>query len=71
VLLLPYAFSLYVPILLGFLAQRIQRNLQLPDEQGLAFFTVSAVQCNVNRIAVSMTAALQFSRRVQRVRRRR
>lgn len=41
VLLLPYAFSLYVPILLGFLAQRIQRNLQLPDERGLAFFTVS------------------------------
>jgi heme oxygenase len=44
VLLLPYAFSLYVPILLGFLVQRIQRNLQLPDVQGLAFFTVSAMK---------------------------
>jgi hypothetical protein len=41
VLLLPYAFSLYVPILLGFMAQRIQRSLQLPDGKGLAFFTVS------------------------------
>lgn len=43
VLLLPYVFSMYVhiPILLGFLAQRIQRTLQLPDQQGLAFFTVS------------------------------
>lgn len=41
VLLLPYAFSLYVPILLGFMAQRIQKNLQLPDDRGLAFFTVS------------------------------
>lgn len=41
VLLLPYAFSLYVPILLGFMAQRIQKNLQLPDEKGLSFFTVS------------------------------
>lgn len=40
VLLLPYAFSLYIPILLGFMAQRIQKNLQLPDEKGLAFFTV-------------------------------
>lgn len=41
VLLLPYAFSLYIPILLGFMAQRIQKNLQLPDDRGLAFFTVS------------------------------
>jgi heme oxygenase len=41
VLLLPYMFSMHIPILLGFLAQRIQRTLQLPDQQGLAFFTVS------------------------------
>ena len=39
-LLLPYAYSLYVPILLGFMAQRIQKNLKLPDEKGLAFFQV-------------------------------
>lgn len=39
-LLLPYAFSMYIPILLGFMAQRISRTLQLPDEKGLAFFTV-------------------------------
>jgi heme oxygenase len=48
VLLLPYAFSLYIPILLGFMAQRIQKNLQLPAEKsgdipGLAFFTVSSM----------------------------
>jgi heme oxygenase len=43
VLLLPYVFSMHIPILLGFLAQRIQRTLQLPDQQGLAFFTVSTV----------------------------
>lgn len=42
VLLLPYVFSMHIPILLGFMAQRIQRTLQLPDEQGLAFFSVSA-----------------------------
>lgn len=41
VLLLPYVFSMHIPILLGFMAQRIQRTLQLPDKQGLAFFTVS------------------------------
>lgn len=39
--LLPYVFSMHIPILLGFLAQRIQRTLQLPNKQGLAFFTVS------------------------------
>jgi len=43
VLLLPYVFSMHVPILLGFLGQRIQRTLQLPDNQGLAFFNVSGV----------------------------
>jgi heme oxygenase len=52
-LLLPCAFSLYVPILLGFMARRIQQSLQLPDEQGLSFFTVSgsvncSVKCNMN-----------------------
>jgi heme oxygenase len=41
-LLLPYVFSLHVPILLGFLGRRIQTALQLPDARGLAFFTVSA-----------------------------
>lgn len=41
-LLLPYVFSMHIPILLGFLGQRIQRTLQLPDKQGLAFFTVSS-----------------------------
>lgn len=40
-LLLPYVFSMHVPILLGFLGQRIQKTLQLPDDRGLAFFTVS------------------------------
>jgi heme oxygenase len=44
VLLLPYVFSMHIPILLGFLAQRIQRTLQLPDKQGLAFFTVSVLR---------------------------
>lgn len=42
VMLLPYVFSMHVPILLGFLGQRIQRTLQLPDKTGLAFFSVSA-----------------------------
>lgn len=40
-MLLPYVFSMHVPILLGFLGQRIQRSLQLPDAGGLEFFTVS------------------------------
>lgn len=45
ILLLPYVFSMHVPILLGFLGQRIQRTLKLPDQKGppgLAFFTVRA-----------------------------
>lgn len=44
-LLLPYVFSMHVPILLGFLGQRIQKTLHLPDERGLAFFTVSCGLC--------------------------
>jgi heme oxygenase len=42
-LLLPYAFSLYVPILLGFMGQRLRRSLALPPDgtKGLAFFQVS------------------------------
>lgn len=57
VLLLPYVFSMHVPILLGFLAQRIQRTLQLPDNQGLAFFNVSrilALSSIANRTVVSV-----------------
>ncbi|KAF6256065.1 hypothetical protein COO60DRAFT_1531211 [Scenedesmus sp. NREL 46B-D3] len=57
VLLLPYAFSLYVPILLGFLAQRIQRNLQLPDERGLAFFTIPDKAGKLAQLRAAVTRA--------------
>eukprot|EP00882_Tetradesmus_deserticola_P005793 GHRQ01006098.1.p2 GENE.GHRQ01006098.1~~GHRQ01006098.1.p2 ORF type:complete len:258 (+),score=71.27 GHRQ01006098.1:1580-2353(+) len=57
VLLLPYAFSLYVPILLGFMAQRIQRQLQLPDENGLAFFTIPDKAAKLVQLRAAVTQA--------------
>jgi heme oxygenase len=43
VLLLPYVFSLHVPILLGFMSRRIGKALGLAEgDDGLAFFTVRA-----------------------------
>lgn len=43
-LLLPYAFSLYVPLLLGFMGQRLRRSLALPSDgtKGLSFFQVGS-----------------------------
>lgn len=60
-LLLPYVFSMHVPILLGFLGQRVQKTLQLPDERGLAFFTVPD---KASRMAALRAAVTQAGRDV-------
>ncbi|WIA12136.1 hypothetical protein OEZ86_003119 [Tetradesmus obliquus] len=57
VLLLPYAFSLYVPILLGFMARRIQKSLALPEGQGLEFFTIPDKAGKLAQLRAAVTHA--------------
>jgi heme oxygenase len=39
-LLIPYQYSLYVPLLLGVLAVKVRKALRLRGEDGTSFFTV-------------------------------
>eukprot|EP00877_Chromochloris_zofingiensis_P001692 jgi/Chrzof1/11523/UNPLg00457.t1_GUN2B[v5.2] len=57
VLLLPYAYSFYIPIVLGFLGQRIHRALQLDSDEGLAFFSVPDKSMRLQELRDAVNAA--------------
>jgi hypothetical protein len=39
VYLAPYAYSMYIPLLIGAMGYKVKKTLGLPDNRGIAFFT--------------------------------
>jgi hypothetical protein len=37
--LAPYAYSMYIPLLIGAMGYKVKKTLGLPDNQGIGFFT--------------------------------